>query len=103
MATDLGGRIQDLMREKDMSRKQLCEKTHITEAALSRYINGQREPRSVTLAAIANALGVSLDELLGSPAASADDLEDAVKLVARSTDRISEEQKLALLKALLGL
>ena len=102
MAAELGERIQDLMREKNMSRKQLCEKTHITEAALSRYISGQREPRSITLSAIASALDVSTDELLGRPATDSEDLEDAVKLVARSAGQISEDQKHLLIAALLG-
>lgn len=100
-STDFGLRIKNLLNEKNISRKEFSEMTGLTEAAICRYINGQREPKAVTLSIIANALGVSMDELLGTPCEDAQELGDAVNLVARSANEISPEQKKRLIEALL--
>ena len=49
---------------KNMTQKQLCDATGITESAMSRYVNGSREPRVASLRKICIALSVSADELL---------------------------------------
>ena len=98
----LGVRIQELLSERGYSRKQFSELTGITEAALCRYINGQREPKAITLSVIANALNVSIDQLLGTPCSSIETLNDAVDLVARSSKEISPEQKEKLIRALVN-
>lgn len=103
MENEIGKKIQYWMGQRGISRKDLCEQTHLTEAALSRYVNGLREPRSITLAAIAKALDVSTDELLGTKCEDPDTIEGAVALVARSADSMSEEQKKRLVSALLDL
>lgn len=77
--------------------------TGLTEAAISRYVTGKREPRAVTLSLIANALGVSMDDLLGTPCDNPEKLDHAVRMVARSVDGISDEQKRLLVDALLSM
>lgn len=52
------------MKEKEMSQKQLAAASGITEAAISKYISGEREPRITFLKRIADALDVSADEFL---------------------------------------
>lgn len=95
----LGSRIQTLLSQKNMSRKEFADMTGLTEAAISRYINGQREPKAITLSIIANSLGVSLDELLGTHCENPKILDDAVLLVARSASSLTPEQKKYLLNA----
>ena len=102
MESGLGRKIQELLDEKHLSRKEFSDRTGITEAALSRYITGQREPKSVTLSIIARELEVSMDELLGTPCDNAGKLEDAIRLVARSASNISPEEKKRLIDALIG-
>lgn len=99
---DLGLRIQRLLDEKSITRKEFSEMTGLTEAAISRYITGKREPKSITLSIIANALGVSMDQLLGTPADNPQQLECAIDLVARSANEISPEQKRRLIDALIN-
>lgn len=99
---ELGLEIQRLLNEKGISRKEFSEMTGLTEAAISRYITGQREPKSVTLSIIANALGVSMDQLLGTPSDNPEELEGAIDLVARSANEITPEQKRRLIDALLN-
>ena len=97
----LGKRIQLLLDEKNISRKEFSAMTGLTEAAISRYCTGTREPKSITLATIANALGVSVDELLGTPCDNPETLDGAMRLVARSAREIPADKRKELITALL--
>ena len=61
---DIGKKILRIMKEKEMSQKQLARASGITEAAISKYISGEREPRITFLKRIADALDVPADEFL---------------------------------------
>ncbi len=98
---ELGRRIQRMLDEQGISRKEFAAMTGLTEAAISRYCTGAREPKSVTLATIANALGVSVDELLGTPCEDPETLDGAIRLVARSAKEIPAYKKRELIDALL--
>lgn len=98
---ELGKRIQSLLNEQGISRKEFSAMTGLTEAAISRYCTGAREPKSVTLATIANALGVSVDSLLGTPSDDPNTLDGAMRLVARSASDIPADKKRELINALL--
>ena len=67
MATteDFGRKIKKIMKQRGITQSWLAQKTGATEATLSRYINGNRKPQADIAAAIAEALDVSLDYLLG--------------------------------------
>ena len=55
--------LQDKMREKWMSQRELAEMTGLTEACISDYINRKRLPGILPLVNMANALGCTPDEL----------------------------------------
>ncbi len=101
-AMELGERIQRVLDARKMSRKELAEASGLTEAAISRYITGTRTPRSISLSAIAKALDVTSDELLGNVNDTKDEVDDAIRLVARNADSITKEQKKYLINALIG-
>lgn len=101
MEDTLGSRIQRLLDQKGISRKEFSEMTSLTEAAISRYINNQREPKAITLSIMANALGVSVDTLLGTRCDDPAVLSGAVELVARNANDVSPEEKKKLIEALL--
>ena len=61
---DIGKKILRIMKEKGMSQKQLAKASGITEAAISKYISGEREPRITFLKRIADALDVPANEFL---------------------------------------
>lgn len=98
----VGERIQLLLEAKCMTRKQLADASGLTEAAISRYINGTRSPKSICLSAIAKALDVTSDELLGNVSNSEDEVDEAIRLVARHAGSISNAQKKFLINALIG-
>ena len=58
-------RIQDLLRERNMTQTQLAEKLEISESSLNRYISGQTDKLSTeNLVKMARIFGVSTDFLL---------------------------------------
>ncbi|MBE5780358.1 MAG: helix-turn-helix transcriptional regulator [Clostridiales bacterium] len=60
----IGQRMKQLREEKHLTLQQLSDITGVTVAAISRYENDQRLPRSNSIVAIANALNTSTDYLL---------------------------------------
>lgn len=58
-------RLRDAMSERAMTGTALSLSAGITENDISRYRNGRNEPGSKALAALASALGVSMDWLWG--------------------------------------
>ena len=57
-------KLKTLLKRQEMTQWELAEKAGTTEVSVSRYLRGQRTPRLLTLAAIAQVLGVSIDDLL---------------------------------------
>ena len=57
--------LEKLLKRKNMTRNELSDKTGISKATISRYINGMREPKSSYIKKMASVLGVTTDELLG--------------------------------------
>lgn len=57
-------KLKTLLKRQEMTQRELAEKAGATEVSVSRYLRGQRTPRLLTLAAIAQVLGVSIDDLL---------------------------------------
>ena len=98
MGVEFGRRLADLLKRKRLTQRDLAAATGLTEAAVSRYINGTREPRAITVAKIAKALEVTPQELLG--AFTNDEVDGAVRLIARNASYLSEEQRAELITAL---
>lgn len=61
--TGLGEALETVRRSKGLTQEQLAVKAGVTQAALSRYENGLREPDQQALARVAEALGVTADFL----------------------------------------
>ena len=60
MGQELGERIADLLKKKAMQQKELAECIGLTEATMSRYISGVRDPKPEVLANIATALHTTI-------------------------------------------
>lgn len=56
--------LKKLMIEREMTAADISRKTGITQAALSRYINGKRIPKINSVIKIAKALNVPIELLL---------------------------------------
>lgn len=65
--------IRRIRFEKHMTQEEFAELLGTTKQNISRYESGAVSPKITTAQAIADKLGVSLSELNGGPAESADD------------------------------
>ena len=61
----LGSRIRQARDRAGLTQEQLAERIGVSRTAIARYESGEIEPKLHNLAAIAVALNVSCDELLG--------------------------------------
>lgn len=98
MPAPIGARLSALLKERGMSQKELAEATNLTPAAVSRYVNGERVPRAITLAALAKALGVKPTDITGT--ADEQKTDEAIRLIARNANKLTEAQRAELIAAL---
>ena len=94
----IGERIVYLLSARKMSQKDLARAAELTDAAISRYVSGERAPKGAILLNIANALGTTLEYLLGESsepfaATKEDELEMALKIIARNSRIMTAEEK----------
>ena len=66
MNSDIAGRLKEALVAAGMKQRTLAKKTGMTEASISRYVNGERVPGVKALNRIAEVLGVSIDFLIGA-------------------------------------
>ena len=96
----LGDRITTLLKEKHISQKDLAIAVGVTESALSRYINNEREPKLEVLANLATALDTTVDYLT-TGAKPETDFDEIYRLVARSSYTLTETQKMQIIEAVM--
>lgn len=104
MSIEFGEKIALLIKERNMTQKELAKRVQITEATLSRYMNGEREPKSEVVANLATALHTTTDYLLGVENEDEEFSYPRVsRILARNVNSYSTEQKNKLVKLLLNL
>lgn len=78
---EFGRRVQGLMLEKGWNQAELSRAAHMGRDSISTYINGKTFPGPLQLKRLADALGVTPEELLPNSTMSAmDDEHPAVEL-----------------------
>lgn len=99
MSKTFGERLLTLLKKQSMTQKELAERINTTEATLSRYIVGNREPKADMVANIATAMHTTSDFLLGIEQNDFD-FPKVERLLARNSSIMTAEQKKALITAL---
>lgn len=101
MGKELGSRIAETLQKRGMTQKGLAVRIGVTEAVMSRYVSGDREPRPEVLANIATALHTTSDFLLG--------IENEEfshprirRMIARNASKMTDQEKRELINALFG-
>lgn len=96
----IGDRISALLKERNMTQKELSQRACVTESAMSHYIKGDRVPSGDVLANIACVLKTTANYLMGKE----DELEysDVKRILARNKKTLKDEEKMLLIKTLLG-
>ena len=96
-------RLEELLKSRKMTQKELAVKSGVTEAAMSHYIKGDRAPRSAVLARIAVALDTTSDYLMeGIPQDYINEIGYAKRLIARNVNQMTNAEKREILEILLG-
>ena len=57
-------RLQEIRKDRGLTLKQVAERSKLSEAAICLYENGKRKPMLDSLIRLANALDVTVDQLL---------------------------------------
>ncbi|MCF6095633.1 helix-turn-helix domain-containing protein [Thermovorax subterraneus] len=66
---DFGERLQELRKEKGISRKELARALQLSYSAIAKYETNVRKPDQETLKKIADYFDVTVDYLLAAPIA----------------------------------
>lgn len=101
MGKELGSRITEVMKKRGMTQKELAKRIGVTEAVMSRYVSGDREPKPDTLANIATALHTTSDALLGIECEEFDQPRIR-RIIARNASLMTDQEKKELINALFG-
>lgn len=99
-------RIRILRKQKGMTMKELGKAVGVTEAAISHYETGKREPDGEILISIASTLGVSIDYLMGredTKKEPAVDLSGFDPDIVEAMRDVRPEEKAAVLALISGL
>lgn len=96
----MGERIATLLKEMNISQKDLAMMIGVTESALTRYIKNEREPKIEVLANLATALNTTVDYLTTGKKPETD-FDEIYNLVARCSYTLTEAQKMKIIEAVM--
>lgn len=96
----MGKRISELMKKEGFTQKGLAQVIGVTEAAVSRYLRDEREPKADVIANLATALNTTSDYLIRGEEDTTS-FEEVHRLVARGSRNMSREEKMELVRLLL--
>jgi transcriptional regulator with XRE-family HTH domain len=94
---EMGRRIGALLKGKGLTQRQLAIRVGATESAISKYINGEREPRAEVLANIATALDTTVEYLLGKSDGIETEFGTIYDLCARHASQMTMEERAKLI------
>ena len=101
MGKDLGLRIAESLQKRGMTQKELASRIGVTEAVISRYVSGDRDPKPEVLGNIATALKTTSDYLLGIENEEFDHPRIR-RMIARNASKMTEKERKELIDALFG-
>ena len=84
-------KISELMKKEDISQRELAKKIQINESAMSRYLSGERIPRTDIITKLAKYFNVSVEELLDEHVINTN-FKEIRGLVARNASNLSNEE-----------
>ena len=101
MSSEIGKRIAETLKKRSMTQKELAVRVGISEAVMSRYISGDRDPKPEMIANIATALRTTSDYLLGIEIIGFNHYKIR-RMIARNSSTMTDEEKKELINALFG-
>ena len=98
---EIGEKIERLLTQTNMTQRELAKKINLDETTLSRIIKGERAPKIETVANIATSLHVTTDYLLDVERLDDFDIKKEIRLLARNSSKMTQEDKKELINILL--
>lgn len=93
-------RLRDVLKEKNVTGKELAQMLNLTETSVSRILNGTQYPKLETLLNIANVLQVDVKDLFNSTTATGakplyikDDNGNFIEVGAFDIDKLTTDNK----------
>lgn len=93
MSNKFGDNLSVILKMKGIRQTDLAESTGIADATISRYVKGQMEPRIDNLIAIAEALGVTVDYLIGNDKSNDPQIDYIQAQISYEESKIEELRK----------
>ena len=105
MSKELGRRLSEEIKRNEITQRELAVRIGVTEAVISRYVSGERDPKPEVLANMATALHTTSDYLLGIEADGSIDKDypQIKRLLARNATAMTDSQKKELLSVLFNM
>jgi len=91
--------LNQLMKEKNITQKELAKRIGIDETAMCRYVNGSRTPRIDILTNLAKELDVTIEYLVGEGEENYE-YKKVKNLICRNVQEMSDGQRLELMEIL---
>lgn len=98
-------KIKELMTTQNMTQKELSEKSGITEASISRYLNGERTPRIDIIINFARVFKVDVDFLISDDDGikkSEDSYIECKTVLARNAKDLTSDEKNELISIIIN-
>ena len=89
----LGENIKTLRTQKGYSQEALAEKLHVVRQTVSKWEKGLSVPDAEMLTRLADALEVSVSELLGTPLPPENDINEVAVQLARINDQLTQRNR----------
>ena len=86
--------IKTLKKEKNITNKQIAEKTGLHESTISRILARQTEPKFEDVVLIALAVGASLDALAGIAREESEEVKELRSMLAEKDNQIAVYEKI---------
>ncbi|OON99918.1 MAG: hypothetical protein ATN35_10265 [Epulopiscium sp. Nele67-Bin004] len=97
----LGTRLSGLLKEQNLTQRDLAAKVGLTDMSICRYVTGKGLPKSETLAKIAIELNTTVEYLLGQELDEKYNFNTIKRMVSEHRKELTSDQKLEIIKLLL--
>ncbi|MCD8195250.1 MAG: helix-turn-helix domain-containing protein [Coprobacillus sp.] len=98
---EIGDRIKSILNARNMTQKELSDRTGISTSLLSKYLSSDLYMRSDVLCKIANALDVSVNTLIEDNPTGTQTYTECVDILSRDGTPLSEQEKMELIKIIM--
>lgn len=95
-------KVTELMKQRNITQKQLSQLSGITESSISRYLHSEQRPRMDIVVNVAKALHVETEYLLDDSERGESAYSSIATAIARKGSELTAEEKNQLIALILG-